>query len=265
MSPRTKLSAGPALPPNAWLRFDILRRPLEALPPSRVLEVGPGRGGVAARLVGAGHDYTGVEMSTEARTAAAELLEAIPGGRGRLLGSLDELAPDELFDVVCAFEVLEHIEEDRLAMGEWISHLAPGGQFLLSVPAWPHRYSAQDVQVGHIRRYEPKQLEDLATELGLTDVELRLYGFPLGFGLEWIRNTMSKRLQKGTDVEAVPALERTKRSGIWFQPPKSANRLIQAGTWPFRVAQRVVSSKGIGIILFARKPDKSSGTSSSGG
>ena len=60
MTSRTDMAPGPALPPNAWLRFDILRGQLERLPPSRVLEIGPGRGAVAARVVAAGHDYTGV-------------------------------------------------------------------------------------------------------------------------------------------------------------------------------------------------------------
>src|SRR5690606_2312612 len=49
MTRTRSLSDGPALPPNAWLRFDILRRHLEPLAPSRVLEMGPGRGAIAAR------------------------------------------------------------------------------------------------------------------------------------------------------------------------------------------------------------------------
>lgn len=254
MSTRSNLAAGPALPPNAWLRFDILRGPLEDLPPSTVLEIGPGRGAVASRLVSAGHDYTGVEMSPTVRAGTTELLEAVPGGRSRMLASTDDLSPDELFDVVCAFEVLEHIEDDASALREWVSHLAPGGLLLLSVPAWPQRYSAHDLEVGHIRRYAPEQLGKLATEVGLVDVTPRLYGFPLGFGLESIRNTMSRRIQKGADVEAESALERTQRSSGWFQPPRSANTLIQAGTWPFRLIQRAVPGKGTGLVLVAHKP-----------
>ncbi|MGB3410147.1 MAG: methyltransferase domain-containing protein [Microthrixaceae bacterium] len=254
MSPRTDLSQGPAIPPNGWLRFDLLRGYFGNLAPSKVLEIGPGRGAVAARLVKAGHDYTGVEMSTEARTATAELVRGIPEGTGRLLESLDELAGDELFDVVCAFEVLEHVEHDRTVLGEWVSHLQPGGLLLLSVPAWPQRYSTHDFEVGHFRRYEPQELAAMATDLGLVDVEARLYGFPLGFGLEWIRNTMSKRIQRGSEVEAESTLDRTKRSGGWFQPPRSANSFIRAGTWPFRVAQRLVPNRGTGLLLIARKP-----------
>ena len=158
--------------------------------------------------------------------------------------------------MVCAFEVLEHIEDDDSALRDWVAHLAPGGLLLLSVPAWPERYSTHDVEVGHIRRYAPEELAASATRLGLVEVEPRLYGFPLGYGLEWIRNTMSKRIQKGADIEAESALERTKRSSGWFQPPRSANALIQAGTWPFRLAQRSVPSKGTGLVLIARKPSE---------
>ncbi|HTO00089.1 MAG TPA: methyltransferase domain-containing protein [Microthrixaceae bacterium] len=254
MTSRTDMAPGPALPPNAWLRFDILRGPLEDLPPSRVLEIGPGRGAVAARIVSAGHDYTGVEMSDDARETTAELLGSIPGGRSRLLSSVDELGDEDLFDLVCAFEVLEHIEDDSAALREWVAHLAPGGLLLLSVPAWPDRFSTHDVEVGHIRRYAPQDLAAMASTLGLVEVEPRLYGFPLGFGLEWIRNTMSKRSQKGADIESESAIDRTKRSSGWFQPPRSANTIIQVGTWPFRVAQRRVSGKGTGLVLIARKP-----------
>ncbi len=259
MSSRRHISQGPAIPPNGWLRFDLLRGPLEKLAPSKVLEIGPGRGAVAARLVKAGHDYTGVEMSTDSRTATAELLGGIPEGTSRLLESLDELAEEELFDVVCAFEVLEHIEDDRTVLREWVRHLEPGGLLLLSVPAWPERYSTHDFEVGHIRRYEPQDLAAMAADLGLVDVVARLYGFPLGFGLEWIRNTMSKRIQNGSEVEAESALDRTRRSGGWFQPPRSANAIIRAGTWPFRVIQRFVPGKGTGLLLIARKPPQGEG------
>lgn len=254
MTTHHNLAAGPALPPNAWLRFDLLRGPLESLPPSKVLEIGPGRGAVASRLTSAGHDYTGVEMSDDAREATAERLRSIPDGTSRLLSSIDELLPEEQFDLVCAFEVLEHIDDDRAALGEWVAHLAPGGLLLLSVPAWPDRFSTHDVEVGHLRRYEPTGLAALAESVGLVDVEARLYGFPLGFALESIRNTMAKRIQKGADVEAESALDRTQRSGGWFQPPRSANALIQAGTWPFRLVQRAVPGRGTGLVLIARAP-----------
>ncbi len=251
---RPNLAAGPALPPNAWLRFDVLRGHLESLEPGRVLEVGPGRGAIAARLVAAGHDYTGVELSDASRAETEALLASIPGGRYRLLRSLDELDPDERFDVVCAFEVLEHIEDDVTALAEWVRRVRPGGRFLMSVPAFQNRFSPHDVEVGHHRRYEPRDLVAMARDAGLEDVESRVYGFPLGYVLEAVRNLLARRIQRRRPVEEESALERTKRSGAWFQPPRSANRIIELATWPFRLAQRPFPRTGTGIVLAARAP-----------
>ena len=50
-------------------------------------------------------------------------------------GDLSELAAGETFDLVCAFEVLEHIEDDDAALTEWRARVRPGGRLLLSVPA----------------------------------------------------------------------------------------------------------------------------------
>lgn len=253
------LAAGPALPANAWLRFDLLRRTLEPLPPGRVLEVGPGRGAVAARLVAAGHDYTGVEMSASAREATAEVLAADTRGTSRLVASFDELGADERFDLVCAFEVLEHIEDDTTALTEWASRLRPGGHLLLSVPAWPERFSTHDEEVGHLRRYTPDGLAEVARAAGLVDVDVRCYGFPLGFPLEHARNTISvvlqrRRAARGQSETDESAHERTARSGSWLQPPRALNGVIRAGTWPFRMVQRRFPDRGTGLVLVARAP-----------
>jgi glycosyltransferase involved in cell wall biosynthesis/protein-L-isoaspartate O-methyltransferase len=255
---KTDLAAGPALSPTAWMRFDLVRTELERLEHGRVLEVGPGRGAVAARLVGAGHDYTGVELSDESRSATDELLGAL-GGTYRLAASLEELGAEERFDVVLAFEVLEHIEDDRAALADWVGRLRPGGRLVVSVPAFQSRFSITDVEVGHHRRYEPDGLRQLAVDIGLVDVFVRTYGFPLGYFMEASRNVLARRAQRSRQEEAPDAdelIERTKRSGAWYQPPRSTNRVIQAATLPFRVAQRPVTSRGTGLLLIARAPEQ---------
>lgn len=250
-----RLSDGPALSPAAWMRFDVVRPELARCEPSRVLEIGPGRGAIAARLATSGHDYTGVELSDESRRATAELLGGL-GSPCRLVGSLDDLRPADRFDLLCAFEVLEHVEDDAGALRAWVGHLRPGARVLLSVPAWPERFSITDEQVGHLRRYSPAELEHLATSAGLVDVRVVLYGFPLGFVLEPVRDLFTRwerrRPPEPTDDEMI---ERTKRSGAWHQPPGWANGVVRVSTWPFRRLQRSVRDRGTGLVLFARTPD----------
>ena len=55
---------------------------------------------------------------------------------------------------MCAFEVLEHIDDDALALKQWREYLRPSGWLLLSVPAHQDQYGAADELVGHYRRYD---------------------------------------------------------------------------------------------------------------
>src|SRR3546814_10271932 len=69
--------------------------------------------------------------------------------------------------MVCAFDVLEHIEDDRLAIQEWIRWLAPNGKTILSVPAHRSRWGAGDVWAGHYRRYDRNDVEQLLVSCGM--------------------------------------------------------------------------------------------------
>ena len=64
---------------------------------------------------------------------------------------------DGAFDVVAAFDVVEHCEDDALAVSELARVLAPGGRMLLSVPAYQWAWSDHDVRAGHHRRYTRPQ------------------------------------------------------------------------------------------------------------
>ncbi len=248
---RHDLAPGPALSPAAWLRFDVVRPMLELPRRCRILEIGPGRGAVAARLVSAGHDYSGVELSDDVRRDTATMLGSL-GGDARVVATLDELPRDLRFDVLCAFEVLEHIEDDHAALADWVARLEPGALVVLSVPAWPERFSVTDEEVGHLRRYAPEDLRSLAAAAGLVDIEVRLYGFPLGSVLEPVRDQLTRRARRRRRGADESAIERTKRSGAWHQPPVWMNPAVRAGTWPFRMVQRRVPDRGTGLVLRSR-------------
>lgn len=71
---------------------------------------------------------------------------------------------DDRFDIICLFDVLEHILDDRLALG-WIDdHLAPGGMMFLTVPAHPFLWSRHDEVAHHHRRYTMGTLLPLVTQ-----------------------------------------------------------------------------------------------------
>ena len=249
----------PALSPNAWLRYDLIRRHLVRLSRSgelrTVLEVGMGQGAVAVRLAER-LDYTGVELDTVSLGIARERLAV--GGRGVALGGMldDVLDPGARFDLVCAFEVLEHIEDDAAALHEWVARVRPGGYVLLSVPAFAERFAAADEMAGHFRRYSPDGLAGRLTGAGLTDVDIQVYGGPLGLVLEAGRNAYARRQKRvhGTDWHGATVAERTAGSGRVLQPPAALGVLTQAGTAPFRLLNRSLPGRGTGLVALARKP-----------
>ncbi|WP_432826897.1 class I SAM-dependent methyltransferase [Dactylosporangium sp. CA-092794] len=236
---------------NAWLRLDVVAR-LFPDGPADVLEVGCGQGGFGARLAQR-HRYLGLEPDARSFAVAERRLRA--AGSGRVANIRLEELPPERFDVVCAFEVLEHLDDDVAAVAAWAGRLRPGGRLLLSVPAYQHRYGPADELVGHVRRYDPAALRALLTGAGLTDVRVRHYGMPLGYLLEAGRNVVARR-RLGRVGAATPE-QRSAASGRLLQPSVPLRGMLHRwGTAPFRLLQRVTPGTGPGLIAMARLPSK---------
>jgi SAM-dependent methyltransferase len=70
------------------------------------------------------------------------------------------------FDLVCALDVLEHLADDRAALGAIHHVLKPGGALLLSVPALRVLWGRQDVLAGHHRRYRRHELRERVLAAG---------------------------------------------------------------------------------------------------
>jgi SAM-dependent methyltransferase len=244
----------PPLSPNGWLRWEVVSR---LLPPGPldVLEMGCGQGGFGARLA-ALNRYVGVEPDGVSCAVARARVEAGGGGEVRQ-GDESVVGADELFDLVVAFEVIEHIEDDAGALASWASHLRPGGWLLLSTPAWQKRFGPADEMVGHFRRYDPPVLRSRLEGAGLTEVELVHFGAPLGYVLEAGRNAVGKRRLASPAAPAASAsmAERSEASGRTLQPttPWTATA-ARLGTLPFRKLQNAFPRTGPGLVARARKP-----------
>ncbi len=117
---------------------------LDDRPSARVLDVGCADGLVAAGLRAGGHHVTGIDLI------------ARPGVKDRVdvfvEADLDEGLPptitDEVFDVVLAADVLEHVRDPESLLGELQDVLAPGGRLLVSVPNFGHWYPRLRVATG---------------------------------------------------------------------------------------------------------------------
>jgi SAM-dependent methyltransferase len=232
----------------AWLRFDSIGRALRTARPHDVLEMGAGEGAMGAWLAGR-YSYTCVEPDDQSRAKAAERLAAAGGGRA--LARFSELG-DERFDMVCAFEVLEHIEDDTLALEEWRERLRPGGWLLMSIPAHQKKYAAADRAAGHFRRYERADLLAKLEKTGYDTVMLRSYGAGFGDLLHHGRSFIASRRSE----HAPTPEERSSSSGRFLQPQGDAVAYAYAAiAAPFRVLQMPLSRTDIGpgYVVLARR------------
>jgi SAM-dependent methyltransferase len=72
------------------------------------------------------------------------------------------------FDVVGAFDVLEHITEDQEVLSQMYQATCKGGGILVTVPHHPFLWSAVDVYSRHVRRYQTRELRDKIERAGFT-------------------------------------------------------------------------------------------------
>ena len=133
-----------------------------------------------------------------------------------------------------------------------VEQAARPGWLLLSVPAHQDRYGPADELAGHFRRYDPAAMTALLAGCGFTGIQVRQYGFPLGYLLEAGRNLIARRRLAAT--AAVSLAERTAGSGRLLQPSddRRAAAAVRWGTAPFRVAQRPFPNNGTGLLALAR-------------
>ena len=142
--PPGMLGSDPPLTLAGWLRFDVVQR-LLPVGASRILEIGAGLGSVGARLAKR-YEYIGLEPDPVSFDIAARRV----GSLGLVLNETAESfkSAAHSFDVVGAFEVLEHCVDDVATLSGWLEHLAPGGHALVSVPFGRRRFGPWDRRQG---------------------------------------------------------------------------------------------------------------------
>lgn len=72
----------------------------------------------------------------------------------------------EEFDVVCAFDVIEHVEEDAKVLAQMYQTCRSGGGILITVPQHQWLWSYKDDFAHHKRRYSRKELLEKVSHAG---------------------------------------------------------------------------------------------------
>jgi len=225
--------------PDYWwyqARAELLRIVLEPHvgDPRRVLDVGSADGPSVGWLRGRGQH---VSLDLDPRG-----LESPDGVCGSVLALP---FADGAFDVVTAFDVVEHCDDEARALGELERVLAPGGRLLLSVPAYQWAWSDHDVANGHYRRYTRPRAVEAVEAAGLT-VERSTYAFTTVFPMFAAERLLRRARRRGAegpaDVVGVPQLS-----------PAVTRMLLALTRLDERVLRRRNLPFGSSVLLAARK------------
>lgn len=160
---------------------------------SEVLEVGSGDGLFSFYLSRHYRDarVTGLELNrVEAKVCERIAREEGFANLTFVNGLLSDYDWRDRFDLVCCFDVLEHIPDDVAALREMLSTLRPGGTLLIHVP---HRTftdldgtvkvvpdeDAWRVNPGHVRHgYTVEELDARLRETGFADIRIKRVSGP---------------------------------------------------------------------------------------
>lgn len=142
---------------------------------------------------------------------------------GELLGT---------FDTVFALNVVEHIEEDALAISNCVKFLKPGGMLVILVPAYKFLYNTFDKELGHYRRYTRTGLSEIIKNAGLR-IRKAQYFNAVGM-LGWL---VSGKLQRNKTIP----------SGQM----KFYNSLVPV----FKLMDKIIFNQtGLSVIVIGQKP-----------
>jgi SAM-dependent methyltransferase len=173
------------------LYIPMILQHLEGRKPKRALDLGAGVGGWLESLGAIVQELYFSEIDSN----AAQLAQKRGQARG-IRASVEHLPLQaSSADLLSLFDVLEHIQNDALALSEAHRVLEPGGLLVLSVPAHPWLFSRNDLVAGHVRRYTRSQLMTQVEKAGFR-IERCTFVNSLLFPLITLLVLASKALQK---------------------------------------------------------------------
>ncbi|ROT26826.1 bifunctional 2-polyprenyl-6-hydroxyphenol methylase/3-demethylubiquinol 3-O-methyltransferase UbiG [Micromonospora sp. HM5-17] len=197
--------------------------------PDRALDIGAAGGGNTRVLRAHGWRSIALEYSPDgARIARERGLDVIRADARHLP------LPSGSLGLVVAFDILEHVDEDHLAAAEIRRTLAPGGTALIAVPCDMRLWSAHDVAVGHVRRYDRATLTALVEKAGLVVDELWSWNVLLRPVAAWRR-----RRSTGSDLDDLPGAV-----NLGLRAVITAERYLPVKSLP-----------GVSLMLRAHRPE----------
>ncbi len=152
-----------------------------AIVKARLRSLVPGDGSAVLVDIGAGGGLLVRESAADFYAVGIEpYFDAIPRSRGnspagRVLGGSALALPlkDQVADAVTCLDVLEHIRDDGRALAEAVRVTRRNGVLVLTVPAFSWAMTDWDAALGHLRRYDRRDIRKLLKDLPVRIVDMR--------------------------------------------------------------------------------------------
>lgn len=173
---------------------------------------------------------------------------------GDVCGSATALPfASETFDVVAAFDVIEHCDPESAALSEIARVLVPGGRLLMSVPAYQWAWTHHDVLNHHHRRYTRQRARTAVVGAGL-HVLRDTYAFCGTFPFFAIFRLLARfRQRRLPDPVVTP-------DGVLPLPEVGAmteRMLLSVSSIDRRLLPTIDLPFGSSVLVVAQKPDRS--------
>jgi SAM-dependent methyltransferase len=222
----------------------LLRHVLGNERPRRVLDLGCGNGGFLEGLAELGERIFPSDVDHESLGHCRE--RGFP--HGAVSSGYRLPYADGSFDLVCLFDVLEHIPDDARVMREIARVLAPGGRCFVSVPAYGFLYANNDRIAQHLRRYHRGMLREVFEQADLVverNTHTNVFLFPL-----ILPAVLAIKL-----VERIlPNRERTRHTNLTWPLPGFVHDLLQAiFAAELPLSRRLDWPAGHSIVAIGRK------------
>ncbi|MBB5360246.1 SAM-dependent methyltransferase [Rhodanobacter sp. ANJX3] len=172
---------------------------------ARILEIGCGTGGNLDMLATFG-EVSAFDMEESARVLA----DKKTGGTHDIrAGHCPDNIPfqGERFDLICLFDVLEHIEQDTQTLAAIRSLLADNGRILVTIPAYAWLYGVHDKFLHHHRRYSAREIRQRVHATGYRLVRLSHFNtllFPLAAIVRVKERLLGSKVAAGSRVPPEP-------------------------------------------------------------
>lgn len=203
-----------------------------------VLDVGCNTGYGTIRFVPVARRVVGVDVSPRAIEAALD--RAVHGQPEFLLsGGLELPFPDDSFDLVTSFQVLEHVPDPLVFVRELIRVTRPGGKVILATPNAATRLfpGMQPWNRFHVHEYLAAELQEVLEDVFAGVRVLGMFGAPELYETEIRRvDAARQRIRRKQEAEAqreAAAIETARRRATAAapRPPRPL---------PIRVARAVL-------------------------